>query len=134
MYSLLIYSETLSFIITNSYGSKSNTIYTVFYHVWCICCGCYASSSSWLYCTIYYLISWLWHTPASLVVSATPGMLPLPLTTSVAQNFIASIKINIHFSGVFVVPLLNTHQIISLKLTNNNYLYWRMQMKPYFLG
>jgi len=27
-----------------------------------------------------------------------------------------------------------THQVISLKLTNINYLYWRMQMKPYLLG
>jgi hypothetical protein len=26
------------------------------------------------------------------------------------------------------------HQVISLKLTNTNYLYWRMQMKSYLLG
>jgi len=33
-----------------------------------------------------------------------------------------------------IVPLSNTHQVVSLKLTNTNYLYWRMQMKPYLLG
>ena len=33
-----------------------------------------------------------------------------------------------------IVPLANTHQVVSLKLTNINYLYWRMQMKPYLLG
>jgi hypothetical protein len=33
-----------------------------------------------------------------------------------------------------IVPLANTHQVVSLKLTNTNYLYWRMQMKPYLLG
>lgn len=46
----------------------------------------------------------------------------------------ASIVPNTHLLGVAVVPLSNTHQVISLKLTNNNYLYWRMQMKPYLLG
>jgi len=33
-----------------------------------------------------------------------------------------------------IVPLSNTHQVVSLKLMNTNYLYWRMQMKPYLLG
>jgi hypothetical protein len=33
-----------------------------------------------------------------------------------------------------IVPLSNTQQIISLKLSNTNFLYWRMQMKPYLLG
>lgn len=33
-----------------------------------------------------------------------------------------------------IVSLSHTHQVISLKLTNTNYLYWRMQMKPYLLG
>ncbi|XP_073266434.1 uncharacterized protein [Populus alba] len=46
----------------------------------------------------------------------------------------ASIVPTTHLHGAAVVPLLNTHQVISLKLTNNNYLYWRMQMKPYLLG
>jgi hypothetical protein len=33
-----------------------------------------------------------------------------------------------------IVTLSNTHQVVSLKLTNTNYLYWRMQMKLYLLG
>jgi hypothetical protein len=33
-----------------------------------------------------------------------------------------------------IVALSNTHQVVSLKLTTTNYLYWRMQMKPYLLG
>jgi len=33
-----------------------------------------------------------------------------------------------------IVLLANTHQFVSLKLTNTNYLYWRMLMKPYLLG
>jgi hypothetical protein len=33
-----------------------------------------------------------------------------------------------------IVDLSNTHQVVSLKLTNINYLYWRMQMKSYLLG
>jgi hypothetical protein len=37
-------------------------------------------------------------------------------------------------SVAIIVSLSHTHQVISLKLTNTNYLYWRMQMKPYLLG
>jgi hypothetical protein len=37
-------------------------------------------------------------------------------------------------SAVAIVPLSHTHQVIFSKLTNTNYLYWRMQMKPYLLG
>ena len=33
-----------------------------------------------------------------------------------------------------IIPLPNTHQVVSLKLSNHNFLYWRMQMKPFFLG
>jgi hypothetical protein len=33
-----------------------------------------------------------------------------------------------------IIALSNTHQVVLLKLTNTNYLYWRMQMKPYLLG
>ena len=33
-----------------------------------------------------------------------------------------------------LVPLSNTQQVINLKLTNNNYLFRRMQMKPYLIG
>ena len=37
-------------------------------------------------------------------------------------------------SAVAIVSLSHTDQVISMKLTNTNYLYWRMQMKPYLLG
>jgi hypothetical protein len=33
-----------------------------------------------------------------------------------------------------LIPLSNTQQVINLKLTNNNYLFWRMQMKSYLIG
>lgn len=33
-----------------------------------------------------------------------------------------------------IVPLSNTQQVINLKLTNNNYVFWCMQMKPYLIG
>ena len=33
-----------------------------------------------------------------------------------------------------IVALLNTHQVVSLKLTNTNYVYWRMQRKPYLFS
>ena len=33
-----------------------------------------------------------------------------------------------------IISLSHTHQVISLKLTTTNYLYWRMQMLPFLLG
>jgi hypothetical protein len=33
-----------------------------------------------------------------------------------------------------IVALSNTHQVVSLKITTTNYLYWQIQMKPYLLG
>ena len=33
-----------------------------------------------------------------------------------------------------IIPLSNTQQVISLRLSNTNFLYWRMQMKPFLLG
>jgi hypothetical protein len=33
-----------------------------------------------------------------------------------------------------IIPLPNTQQVISLKLSNINFLYWRMRMKPFLLG
>jgi hypothetical protein len=33
-----------------------------------------------------------------------------------------------------VIPLSNTQQVINLKLTNSNYLFWCMQIKPYLIG
>jgi hypothetical protein len=37
-------------------------------------------------------------------------------------------------SAAVIVSLSHTHQVISLKLTNTNYLYWQMQMKSYLPG
>jgi hypothetical protein len=54
-----------------------------------------------------------------------PNNTPL-LSSSSAEATTASI--------MATVPLSHTHQVISLKLTNSNYLYWRMQMKLYLLG
>jgi hypothetical protein len=33
-----------------------------------------------------------------------------------------------------IIPISKTQQVINLKLTNMNYLYWCMQMKPYLIG
>jgi hypothetical protein len=33
-----------------------------------------------------------------------------------------------------IISLPNTHQLVSLKLSNHNFMYWRMQMKPFLLG
>jgi hypothetical protein len=33
-----------------------------------------------------------------------------------------------------IISLPYTHQVVSLKLSNHNFLYWRMQMKPFLLG
>jgi hypothetical protein len=33
-----------------------------------------------------------------------------------------------------LIPLSNTQQVINFKLTNTNYLFWSIQMKPYLLG
>jgi hypothetical protein len=33
-----------------------------------------------------------------------------------------------------IISLSNTQQVINLKLTNTNYLFWHMQMKPYLIG
>ncbi|XP_073268322.1 uncharacterized protein [Populus alba] len=33
-----------------------------------------------------------------------------------------------------IIPLSNTQQVISLRLSNTNFLYWRLQMKPFLLG
>jgi len=35
---------------------------------------------------------------------------------------------------ITLIPLSNTQQVINLKLNNNNYLFWHMQMKSYLIG
>ncbi|XP_073266435.1 uncharacterized protein [Populus alba] len=68
-----------------------------------------------------------------LTMAAIPSS-ALTILTHSGLRSAASIVPTTHLHGAAVVPLSNTHQVISLKLTNNNYLYWRMQMKPYLLG
>jgi hypothetical protein len=53
-----------------------------------------------------------------------------PTSPTVAAVTLATIEASI----ASIVSLTNTHQVISLKLTNTNYFYWRMQMKSYPLG
>jgi hypothetical protein len=53
-----------------------------------------------------------------------------PTSPIVAAVTLATIEASI----ASIVSLTNTHQVISLKLTNTNYFYWRMQMKSYPLG
>jgi len=59
--------------------------------------------------------------PAELVSDSSSQVLAVPLSL-----------MGTHATAT--VPLVNTHQVVSLKLTNINYLYWRMQMKPYLFG
>jgi hypothetical protein len=79
--------------------------------------------------------------PASHLQAVADGVLPPQQQPSLSE------QVNDSFSQVSVVPLhimrtqtpaivalSNTHQVVSLKLTNTNYLYWQMQMKPYLLG
>jgi hypothetical protein len=33
-----------------------------------------------------------------------------------------------------IIPIPKTHRVISLKLSNTNLMYWRMQMKPFLFG
>ena len=43
----------------------------------------------------------------------------------------------LHIMGTLtpsIIALSNTQQVVSLKLTNTNYFYWQMQMKPYLFG
>ena len=56
-------------------------------------------------------------------------------TMDVSNLQTSSVVIVVHLASVDAIfQLSNTYQVISLKLTNTNYLYWRMQMKSYLLG
>ena len=68
-----------------------------------------------------------------LTMAAIPSSAPI-VSVLPGLPSVASIVPNTYLHGAAVVPLSNTHQVISLKLTTNNYLYWRMQIKPYLLG
>jgi len=78
--------------------------------------------------------------PASHLQAATGGVLPPQQQPSLSEQVNDSSQLSVvplHIMGTqtpAIVPLSNTHQVVSLKLTNTNYLFWRMQMKPYLLG
>ena len=55
--------------------------------------------------------------------SSIPGM-----TTTI------NLAINPFVAITTIIPLSNTQHVINLKLTNTNYLFWRMQMKLYLIG
>ena len=71
-------------------------------------------------------------------LQAASGVLRQQLQPSLAEHANDSSShvsvVPLHIMGTqtpTIVALFNTHQVISLKLTNTSYLYWRMQMKPY---
>jgi hypothetical protein len=79
--------------------------------------------------------------PASHLQAVAGGVFPPqqqpPLTEHVYDSSSQVYVVPLHIMGTHtpsIVPLSNTHQVVSLKLTITNYLYWRMQMKPYLLG
>jgi hypothetical protein len=73
------------------------------------------------------VLQWPQHTDVghALLNQFNPNNAPL-LPASSAEATAAS--------AMAIVSISHTHQVISLKLTNTNYLYWRIQMKPYLLG
>ena len=75
---------------------------------------------------------------ASLLQDAASGVLPLQQQPPLVFNsFSQASVVPLHIIGTqtpAIVALSNIHQVVLLKLTNTNYLYWRMQMKPYLFG
>jgi len=59
---------------------------------------------------------------------------PPTLSSTTVAIMSASAVTTIIVSLASIIPLSNTQQLINLKLTNINYLYWCMQMKPYLIG
>jgi hypothetical protein len=79
--------------------------------------------------------------PTSHLQAVVGGVLPQqqqPLLAEHVNNSSSHVYvISLHIMGtqtLVIVALSNTHQVVSLKLTNTNYLYWQMQIKPYLLG
>jgi hypothetical protein len=70
------------------------------------------------------VLQWPQHTDVGHAL-LNPNNAPLLLSSSVEATTA---------SAMTIMSLSHTHQVISLKLTNTNYLYWRMQMKSYLLG
>jgi hypothetical protein len=81
--------------------------------------------------------------PAAAPPSSSASVLQWPQPTDVSHAFFnpndapllpSSFAEATAASAMTIVSLSHTHQVIFLKLTNTNYLFWRMQMKPYLLG
>jgi hypothetical protein len=73
----------------------------------------------------------------AVVSGVFPPQQQPPHAKHVSNSSSQVFAIPLHIMGTqtpTIVALSNTHQVVSLKLTNTNYLYWRMQMKPYLLG
>jgi len=75
----------------------------------------------------------------------SPSLVPPPLSAATSGVSITaaasqiplnpSLDVMIAMTTVpAIIPLPNTQQVISLKLSNTNFLYWMMQMKPFLLG
>jgi len=59
---------------------------------------------------------------------------PLGFSSTMAGECLLLQPTSAASTAASIISLSHTHQVISLKLTNTNYLYWRMQMLPYPLG
>jgi hypothetical protein len=68
--------------------------------------------------------------------SPTSFSLVAPVSTSVPvfTHNVALSASSVPAAPTTIIPLSNTQQVINLKLTNTNYLFWRIQMKLYLIG
>jgi hypothetical protein len=72
--------------------------------------------------------------PLVFAAAGTTGSPSSPNTNVSASSLNINAVMLPSVATVAVIPLSNTQQVINLKLTNSNYLFWRMQMKPYLIG
>jgi hypothetical protein len=56
------------------------------------------------------------------------------LNALVSSNNVVMTATIVSATKTVIIPLSNTRQVINLKLTNTNDLFWRIQMKPYLIG
>ena len=87
------------------------------------------ASTPTLYSSFIMISSFVLHQlPLSTLVFSSPQFVELLLTAPLVADSAPGSYL------YFMVLLVHTKQVIPLKLSHNNYLYWRMQMKPYLLG
>jgi len=72
--------------------------------------------------------------PSVFAATSTTGSPSSPNTNVSASSPNINVVMLPSVTTAAVIPLSNTQQVINLKLTNSNYLFWRMQMKPYLIG